>query len=190
MILRKSVKYPTLTNDDLHKTLKAAGAHVCSSTVRRRLLEVGRRARKPIKKQLLTDKIKKKRLAWARKYKHWTKKQWRYVMFSDESHFEVQCQRPQYVRRSAVEPVRVGHVVQHVRHPGKVMFWGSFVYSGPINLVPVTGVMNSEKYVETIKTTVAPDLIKASRMAVVCSSKTYHPVMHPKSRRQPSQTAT
>ena len=51
------------------------------STVRRRLLEAGRRARKPIKKQLLTTAMMKKRLVWAKKYQNWTTEDWSKVLF-------------------------------------------------------------------------------------------------------------
>ena len=70
--------------------MASAGVMVDSSTVRRRLLAVGRKARRPIKKQLLTTKMKKKRFTWAKKYKNWTRQQWRQVLFSDESHILVQ----------------------------------------------------------------------------------------------------
>jgi hypothetical protein len=36
---------------------------------------------------LLMKKLKTKRLAFAKKYKHWTEKEWSKVMFSDESTF-------------------------------------------------------------------------------------------------------
>ena len=56
-------------------------------------------------------------MEWARQHKNWTKEEWRKVMFTDESHFEVQGQRCQYVRRSIGEPIREGHIEQHVKHP-------------------------------------------------------------------------
>jgi hypothetical protein len=45
-----------------------SGIDIDASAVQRRLLEVGRKARKPIKKQLLTPAMKQKQLAWANKY--------------------------------------------------------------------------------------------------------------------------
>jgi len=45
---------------DLQKVLMHDGVHIRSSTVRRRLLEAGRKAKKPIKKQLFTQKMKTK----------------------------------------------------------------------------------------------------------------------------------
>ena len=48
-----------------------AGVHISSSTARRRLLEAGRKAKKPLKKQLLTQKMKTK-IRMGNKYKYWT----------------------------------------------------------------------------------------------------------------------
>ena len=67
--------------------MKDAGISISDRTVRKRLLENGRPARRPVKKQLLTETMKKKRYYWAKKYKHWTTEDWRKVVFSDESHF-------------------------------------------------------------------------------------------------------
>uniref|UniRef100_A0A3Q3KA92 Transposase Tc1-like domain-containing protein n=1 Tax=Monopterus albus TaxID=43700 RepID=A0A3Q3KA92_MONAL len=83
-LIRESVKDPRKTSDALKVDLKEKGIEVSSSTVRRRLLEVGRKAYRPVKKQLLTKAMKVKRYKWALKYKNWTKEDWRKVLFSDE----------------------------------------------------------------------------------------------------------
>lgn len=56
--------------------------------------------------------MKQKRLAWAEIYKEWTKEDWRRVLFSDESNFQVQGQRSHYVRRSKNEEIREEHMNQ------------------------------------------------------------------------------
>ena len=61
-ILRESKKDPRRTSDMLRKDLLSSGVNVSSSTVRRRLIECGRMARRPVKKQLLTANMKKKKL--------------------------------------------------------------------------------------------------------------------------------
>lgn len=86
-LIRQSKTNPRKTSDALNTDLKQKGIEISSSTVRRRLLAVGTRARRPVKKQLLTKAMKEKRYKWAKKYKDWTKEQWRKVIFSDESHF-------------------------------------------------------------------------------------------------------
>ena len=68
MILQNTFKDLRKTSEDLQRDLATAGVNVDSSTVRKRLLEVGRKARSPCKKQLLTVAMKKKRLKWGNKY--------------------------------------------------------------------------------------------------------------------------
>ena len=115
-LLRESKFNPRKTSFQLQQDLASAGVMVDSSTVRRRLLAVGRKARRPIKKQLLTTKMKKKRFIWAKKYKDWTHEQWRQVLFSDESHFLVQGVRSRHVRISKGEPLKESHIDQAVKH--------------------------------------------------------------------------
>ena len=114
---------------------------VCDSTVRKRLLENGRKARKPIKKQLLTDGMKKQRLDWAKQHRNWTAEDWSKVLFCDESHFEVHGRRSQYVRRSKGEPVRPGRIKQRLNLVTKKMFWGSIYARGLGRLRPCEGMM-------------------------------------------------
>ena len=99
-LIRESVKNPRKTSDAIKTTLGEKGIEISSSTVRRRLLEVGRKAYRPVKKQLLTKTMKTKRYKWGLKYKNWTKEDWRRVIFSDETHMFVQGQRSHHVRRS------------------------------------------------------------------------------------------
>jgi hypothetical protein len=99
-----------------------SGIDIDASTVWRRLLEVGWKARKPIKKQLLTPPIKQKRLACANKYRSWTTDNWKKAAFSDESHFFVRGYRASVVRRSCDEPVRVEHFQQAVKYLPKICF--------------------------------------------------------------------
>lgn len=160
VLLRLSKLNPRKTSDMLRKDLEMTGVHLDSSTVRRRLLEGGRKARKPMKKQLLTTSMKKKRLFWASTYKGWSVEQWRKVVFSDESHFEVQGQRCQFVRRADGESITPKHILQTVKHPEKKMFWGCFTYSGPGPLCPVTGMMNSSSYIQILGSKLVPELHK------------------------------
>ncbi len=58
-------------------------------------------SRKMASNPLLNKQLKAKRLAFARQYQHWGVEQWKKVMFSDESHFELRiggvegrCRRP------------------------------------------------------------------------------------------------
>lgn len=157
---RMSVKNPRLTSFDLSRSMAAAGVDIAPSTVRYRLLERGRRARRPYKKQLLTSRMKKQRLEWARKFKSWTEKDWEKVLFSDETHFVVQGFRSKFVRRSKGEPLNQHHINQAPKHPPKKMFWGCFSVSGTECLVPVEGMMNSASYEFILNRKVLPTMSK------------------------------
>ena len=63
-LIRESVKDPRKTSDTKKTTLGEKRNRRSSSTVRRRLLEVGREAYRPVKKQLLTKTMKTKRYKW------------------------------------------------------------------------------------------------------------------------------
>ena len=59
MILQNTLKDFRKTSEDLQRDLASVGVNVDSSTVRKRLLEAGKKARSPCNKQLLTVVMKK-----------------------------------------------------------------------------------------------------------------------------------
>jgi hypothetical protein len=160
IVHRMSVKNPRLSSFDLSREASAIGIELAPSSVRKRLLAKGRRARRPIKKQLLTRAMRKKRLDWARAHRHWGKDEWKKVLFSDETHFEVRGFKTQFVRRSENERISEHHLEQTVKHPPKKMFWGCFSVQGTGGLLPVEGMMNSTKYEAVVKRKVIPVLRK------------------------------
>ena len=62
---------------------------VSTDTVRRQLKMLGLNGRVKRKKPFLSAKNKAARLAWAKKYQHMTKEDWRWVVFTDESPFTI-----------------------------------------------------------------------------------------------------
>ena len=158
VIIRNSVKDPKKNSKDLQRDTASAGVSISSSTIRWRLLAVGRTARKPVRQQLLTAAMKTKRLQWARKYAEWMVDDWRKVIFSDEAHFEVHGYRSVVVRKSKGEPLQPGHIQQAPKHPPKQMFWDSFTSKGPGRLIKVEGMMNSDRYKAILQTHLLPVL--------------------------------
>ncbi len=74
-------------------------------------------------KPLITERMKEQRLAFAREHVNWSVDDWKKVMFSDESHFELRfgdqerhCRRPKGSDRFAPQFTR-----KTVKHPPKVM---------------------------------------------------------------------
>jgi len=59
------------------------------NTANKILRDEGLPARAPRKKPYLKAKHRLKRLIWAKQHRHWTKEDWRRVIFTDESSFEV-----------------------------------------------------------------------------------------------------
>lgn len=155
LLIQENKRQPFMTSNE-HKM--SLNLKVSTRTVRRVLLKNGRISKRPYKKQLLTSKMIKQRLVWARKYRSWTPDQWKKVLFTDESHFIVQGYQNQFVRRAPGEPLSPQHVSQSVKHPPKVMFWGCFSSSGTGRLHVCEGMMDSDQYVKVIDTRIIPEL--------------------------------
>ena len=83
-VMRQSKLDPSKTSFDLLKNLALTGTEISASAVRKRLIMGGRKAIRSVKKQLLTDYMKKKRYKWAKKDKSWTADHGKDVMLTDE----------------------------------------------------------------------------------------------------------
>ncbi len=82
------MKSPAITAKELKKELSGFLGSVSMRTIQQRLqVDLRLPCRKAAMKPLITNKIKKKRMQFARKNIDWTKQQWGNVMFSDESTF-------------------------------------------------------------------------------------------------------
>ena len=102
--------------------------------------------------------MEKKRLSWARNQAGWTKDDWRKVIFSDKSHFDVHGHKSAMVRQSKREAIWPEHIQQTPKHPPNKMFWGSFTAKGPGRLIIVEGMMESDKYKATLQSYLLPVL--------------------------------
>ena len=91
---------------------------------------------------------KKKRLVWAKKHKEWTSDQWKSVLLSDESKFEIfgsTCHV--FVRRRKGERIVSTCVVPTVTHGGgSVMVWGRFAGDTVSDLFKIQGTLNQHGY--------------------------------------------
>ena len=78
-------------------------------------------------------------------------------MFTDESHFFIQGKHSQFVRISTCEQLSLAHFKEVVKHTPKKMFWVSLSYFALGSLVPIEGMMNSDKYADVIEKQVIPN---------------------------------
>jgi transposase len=130
-------------------------------TIQHRLQKkLGLPSRRAAKKPLLTEAMKRKRLAFARKYRNWTSYEWRNVMFSDESTFSLVNSRSVTVRRSKTM-CRYKHkfVVKTVKHSANVMVWGCFsgkMGRGGLYFLPKNCTMNGERYKKVLEDHLLP----------------------------------
>ena len=121
---------------------------ISTQTIRNRLHRAGLRARRPARRPLLTDVHKAARLQWARGHRHWTRAQWRRVLFTDESRFglhnvdgrlRVWRRTGERFAQNCVQPV-----VQY--RGGSVMVWGGISETGKTDLVHIQGNLNGQRY--------------------------------------------
>lgn len=137
---------------------KESSLAISNDTVKRRLREKGLYGRIAVEKPLLSEKNRKKRLAWARKYQRFSVQSWAKVLWSDESKFQIfGSSRRTYVRRKANEKMLPACIVPTVKHGGgSVMVWGCFSRIGVGDLVKIDGIMKKEQYLQILKDHAVP----------------------------------
>ena len=87
---KRGAKNPRLTALELKNLHPELLENVAVCTIQHRLQKgLGLPSRKAANKPLLTERMKKQCIAFAKKYIHWMPAQWKRVMFSDESNFQV-----------------------------------------------------------------------------------------------------
>uniref|UniRef100_A0AAZ3RXX5 Transposase Tc1-like domain-containing protein n=1 Tax=Oncorhynchus tshawytscha TaxID=74940 RepID=A0AAZ3RXX5_ONCTS len=116
----KFIRVTSLRNCNPNKMLQSScNRHISTSTVQRRLRESGLYGRIAAKKSLLKDTNKKKRLAWAKKHEQWTLDRWKYVLWSDESKFEIFGSNRRVFVKHKVGKLKISAcVVPTVKHGG------------------------------------------------------------------------
>ena len=164
LIKRLCLRDRFATSSQIRRTLeKSVGSVISAKTVQRRLNEVGLRASRPAKKPLLTQKMKKTRLEWAKTFKNWTVDDWSQVIFSDESKFNLfGSDGNKYVRRRKGERYNENCTLKTVKHSPYVMVWGCITYHGVGQILILRGSVNAEKYLKVIKEGAYPTILEVS----------------------------
>ena len=111
------------------------------------------------KKQFLTKFMMRKRLIWCKQHQTKNIEFWKKVIFSDESMIDINASSyAMYrIRRySDSNPLSHHYIRQQMKHPLKLMIWGSFSFSGLNELKIITGYMNSAKYIEILNECILP----------------------------------
>jgi transposase len=149
---------PHATARQLQAAVGGKVSEVSISTVKRSLLLSGRPAYRPLKSPALSPSQMAVRLEWCLTHQFWTVNDWKKVIFSDESAFDVCPPRSQYVRRSPVGRISASHIAQHRPFLPRVMVWACFCYSGTGPIVPVIGTMRQGNYLTTLQDYLLPQI--------------------------------
>jgi transposase len=158
VLVRASKVDPKATAGELRQQLPSPQHHVSLTTVRKALRNHGRKCYRPISSPCLYDSQQKVRQRWAQVHVRWTNDDWRKVIFSDESYFEIAGRKSQYVRRDVGEKIKPAHTTPRRAFTQRILVWACFCEQGPGPLAIITGTMKTANYINTIETQLRPHL--------------------------------
>lgn len=143
-----------LTAPEIASQIKEeCGVNISDRHAARILASNGLHGRIAVKKPLLRDVNKQKRLQFALAHQHWSTEQWKKVLFTDESKFHVfGTHRLQWCRRKKGEELRPDTVHATVKGGnGGVMVWGAMGNSQVGHLKRIVGIMDKDVYYGILK---------------------------------------
>jgi transposase len=161
VILKRQIKkYPAMTAGQLRESLPEL-AHLADRTIQHALQKhLKMPSRVAALKPLLTEKMKKRRMAFCNKYKSWTEADWSTVMYSDESMFRcIRATRSRVRRPIGSNRYDSRFTVKTVKHPDSVMIWGCFSGTGGrggLYFLPKNTTMRAENYETVLKDHLLP----------------------------------
>uniref|UniRef100_A0A914QKF7 Transposase n=1 Tax=Panagrolaimus davidi TaxID=227884 RepID=A0A914QKF7_9BILA len=127
-------------------------------TVSRRLSDAGLNGRVAVNKPLINARNRARRLQFAREHQHWTVEQWKKVLYSDESKFNLfGSDGKKYVRRPVNQRFNPRYQIPTVKHGGgSVMVWGAFHYGGVGPIHQIYGIMDKFVYRDILENQMLP----------------------------------
>ena len=161
LLRREVLLRPSITPASLKKKHPKLLEGVSIRTIQHRLKnDLGLPCRHAAKKPLLTEKMRKNRLTFAKNYQHWTPQRWRKVMFSDEETFRLVRGQSKVIRR----PINVPrhdprYTVKTVKHSDGVMVWGAFSGThgqGGLYFLPKNVTKRGSNYLQVLQNHLQP----------------------------------
>ena len=153
IVISKSILKKHQSTRRLAKRLRSKGFSVSHVTVHSYLRnKLCVKPFKPQKQPKITEKQRTARLKFCRDRKSWSKEDWRRVLFSDESPFELyhhknhQNDRVWAKNRSQVPPNET------VKFPSKILVWGAMSYRAvsELHIIPKGQTVGTDYYVREI----------------------------------------
>lgn len=123
-----------------------------SQTIRRRLKDQGLVCRVKKKRPYLSKFQIEARRCWALEHINWTMEDWKRVVFSDESKFQLfQSDGRDYAYIKPGQTLCKRAIKKSVKHGGgRIMVWGCITATGVGQLYRIVGNMNAPGYVEIL----------------------------------------
>ena len=135
----------------LASRLSRAGYKTSKSSVHRYLREnLGLQSFKMVKRPKLTPKQRKDRLKFAKEHKNWTENDWKRVLLSDESPFELFHKPNRQNDRVWASSSADVPTVETVKHPPKLHVMMSHQALSDLHVVPQNTTVTGEYYRESI----------------------------------------
>ena len=131
---------------------RVTGRQISSQTIRNRLHEGNLKARRPAVRPVLKWEHRRNCLQWATEHQNWDQRQWRSVLFSDESRFCVDFHDGRrLVWRAKGERYADCCISEHDRFGGgSVMIWAGISVDYKTDLHIIEGSLTGAKYRDNI----------------------------------------
>ena len=156
-MVRGNPMMPATLSRLLWKERSKFGNILTAATVRRRLRESGLRNRRMVRRPRLSPAHVSRREAWAMQRVHWRLRQWKRVIFTDESRFRLfHADGRIHVWREPRQAL-LQHHVQVSEHQGPSLHvWGGISYEGKTELVFLNTSVTGNVYRNVLQTHLLP----------------------------------
>lgn len=152
-IVNLAKRYRTKSSREIASEVNTSwSTNLSSRTIRGRLLENSLKSYTQKRRPYRNKKQAKKRLDWCNAHVSWTQNDWNFVIFSDESHFEVINRKNRwFVRRTSEEKeAQFNFSTRAQGGGGTVSVWGCFTAAGTGPLIVYEGRLNADAYINVI----------------------------------------
>lgn len=149
IIVKKNKK---TTLQEIHEEfINSTSTNVCINTIQKFLHKQGFYGRVGIRKALVSETNRKKRLLWAKERRNWND-EWNNIIWSDESRFELfKGDGKKWVWRKPHEKYDIDCLIPTVKFNQGVMVWGCFTKNGLGPLVKLEGKITAQIYIDMLE---------------------------------------